>query len=102
VQIIAECGKCLTGQENCSDFTATGQPVIRGNKAGGNMWNSDWLFALSIPDRFDLSQNLFINYTMSGGPECTDDWWSAVQGWYYEVKNFGKNNGCPFQSVRLS
>jgi hypothetical protein len=61
------------------------------------MWYSDRHFALSIPDRFNVGQNLFMNFSSGPTPDCIEDWAPAVHAWYDEVKDFNNSHVSPFQ-----
>ena len=54
-------------------------------------------FALSIPARFYVGQNLYMSSSKGITPDCTQNWAAAVQAWYDEVKDFNKGNISPFQ-----
>lgn len=48
-------------------------------------------------DRFYVGQNLFMSSSKGITPDCTENWTTAVQVWYDEVKNFNNSHISPFQ-----
>jgi hypothetical protein len=49
--------------------------------------------------RFYVGQNVYQASTKGVSPNGQQDWQSAVQAWYSEVKSFSKNSVNPFQWV---
>ncbi|PNF13824.1 hypothetical protein B7P43_G12435, partial [Cryptotermes secundus] len=47
--------------------------------------------------RFYVGQNLYITYSMGAAKNGNEDWNSAVQAWYDEVKDFSKDSVSPFK-----
>jgi hypothetical protein len=48
-------------------------------------------------DRFYVGQNVYLLSTKGVSPNGLQDWPSAVQAWYDEVKDFSKDNISPYQ-----
>ncbi|PNF13786.1 hypothetical protein B7P43_G12434 [Cryptotermes secundus] len=47
--------------------------------------------------RFYVGQNVYQSSTKGSSPNGQQDWQSAVQAWYNEVKDFSKNSVSPFK-----
>jgi hypothetical protein len=51
----------------------------------------------SIAGRFYVGQNMYMSMTSVATQNEEQDWPSAVQAWYNEVKDFNSSNISPFQ-----